>query len=66
MATKLLRLVNDKKKSSNTGRDVETQDYVVELETKVNDLEMINKRLRENVNIINKFIIILIINYFFI
>ncbi len=54
MATKLIRLVNDKKKSTSSlvskqGLDVETQEYVDELEAKVGDLEALNKRLKENV-----------------
>jgi hypothetical protein len=64
MATKLIRLVNDKKKSLNANgngnnlgantsgkrvRDVETEEMVAELNSKVSDLEMQNKRLKENV-----------------
>lgn len=64
MATKLIRLVNDKKKSLNANssgtnlaantsgkrvRDVETEELVAELNSKVSDLEMQNKRLKENV-----------------
>lgn len=55
MATKLVRLVNDKKKSVNANtagkpyRDIETEEYVAELEAKLSDLIMINKRLKENV-----------------
>ena len=64
MATKLIRLVNDKKKSLNTNfsnnlqntagkrmRDVDTEEYVAELQSKVSDLEMQNKRLKENVHV---------------
>ncbi len=70
MATKLIRLVNDKKKSlgsnpNNTSymninssgkqmRDVETEEYVAELESKLSDLELQNKKLRENVNYLKK------------
>lgn len=53
MTTKLVRLVNDKKKSVNNsgknGRDIETEEYVSDLESKISDLDMINKRLKENV-----------------
>ena len=60
MATKLVKLVNDKKKSLGTNggaqagsakrmRDVDTEEYLIELESKVSDLEMHNKRLKENV-----------------
>ncbi len=55
MATKLFRLVNDKKKSVNTNlsgkpfRDIQTEEYVADLEAKLSDLDMINKRLKENV-----------------
>jgi hypothetical protein len=64
MATKLIRLVNDKKKSmgsNNTShmninqsggkqmRDIETEEYVAELESKLSELELQNKKLRENV-----------------
>lgn len=72
MATKLVRLVNDKKKSMNQGgdaanvsstsinrqrgRDVKMEEYVAELEGKIGELEQANKRLRENVRIINNYI----------
>ena len=66
MATKLIRLVNDKKKSVNAGgggvsytvqassgkrmRDVDTEDFLAELQTKCADLEMHNNRLKENLH----------------
>ena len=63
MATKLIRLVNDKKKSlgtnstfaiqTNSGkrvRDIDTEEYIAELQAKIGDLEQQNKRLKENVN----------------
>ncbi len=64
MATKLIRLVNDKKKSANHSptaltvqvssgkrlRDVDTEEYLVDLQTKCADLEMHNKRLKENLH----------------
>ena len=55
MATKLFRLVNDKKKSVNTNisgkqfRDIQSEEYIADLEAKLSDLDMINKRLKENV-----------------
>ncbi len=60
MATKLIKLVNDKKKSVNQSdftvqassgkrvRDVDTEEYLTELQAKCADLEMHNKRLKEN------------------
>jgi cell division protein FtsL len=30
-------------------RDIETEEYIADLEAKVSDLDMINKRLKENV-----------------
>ena len=64
MATKLIRLVNDKKKSLNNNfstttqgspgkrmRDVETEEYIDELQSKISELELNNKRLKENVKI---------------
>ena len=63
MATKLIRLVNDKKKSLNSNsiqtsngkriRDIDTEEYVNELQKKLSDLELHNKRLKENVNLSN-------------
>jgi hypothetical protein len=65
MATKLIRLVNDKKKSLNNNfnsiqasngkriRDIDTEEYVNELQKKLSDLESQNKRLKENVNFSN-------------
>lgn len=69
MATKLVRLINDKKKSMNQGgdaanisstsinrqrgRDVKMEEYVAELEGKIGELEQANKRLRENVRKMN-------------
>ncbi len=58
MATKLVRLVNDKKKSSAVGgaasgkrmHDVDTEEFIAELQTKCSDLEMHNKRLKENLH----------------
>lgn len=63
MATKLIRLVNDKKKSVNAGasytvnaatgkrmRDVDTEEFLAELQTKCQDLEMHNKRLKESLH----------------
>lgn len=63
MATKLVRLVNDKKKSANSNgnytiqassgkrmRDVDTEEYLAELQAKCSDLEMHNKRLKENLH----------------
>ena len=63
MATKLVRLVNDKKKSMNQpaaasnlsmtsakrGRDFETEEYISELQEKISELEQQNRRLKENV-----------------
>lgn len=59
MATKLIRLVNDKKKSlgknnlnDSSGkrmRDVDTEEYIAELQAKLSELEQHNKRLKENV-----------------
>ena len=68
MATKLVRLVNDKKKSSSNTpsavtiqsssgkrmRDVDTEEYIAELQTKCSDLEMQKQRLKENVKRIYK------------
>ena len=64
MATKLIRIVNDKKKSLSSNfsnniqapsgkrmRDVDTEEYVAELQSKVSDLELQNKRLKENVKL---------------
>ena len=65
MATKLIRLVNDKKKSLNSNfnsiqasngkriRDIDTEEFVNELQKKLSDLELQNKRLKENVNFSN-------------
>lgn len=64
MATKLVRLVNDKKKhggASGAGNytktgsgkrmhDVDTEEYLTELQTKCNDLEVHNKRLKESLH----------------
>lgn len=64
MATKLVRLVNDKKKhgggsgagnytTTGSGKrmhDVDTEEYLTELRTKCNDLEMHNKRLKESLH----------------
>jgi hypothetical protein len=64
MATKLVRLINDKKKSLNTSsggefniaphsgkrmKDVDSEEIISELQSKVSNLEMLNKRLKENV-----------------
>lgn len=63
MATKLVRLVNDKKKSMNQapstsnismssmkrGRDIDTEEFISELQEKISDLEQQNRRLKENV-----------------
>lgn len=70
MATKLIRLVNDRKRSAqlnNAGyhangqqgaakkgglmRDVETEELIAELQQKLGEAEMQNKRLRENLQI---------------
>lgn len=80
MATKLVRLVNDKKKSMNQGNDVanvsstsirqrggrdfKTEEYVAELESKIGEIEQQNRRLRENVN--TKFGKLFYFIYFFI
>ena len=65
MATKLVRLINDKKKSTNSQnesgfmsaaaggkrglRDVDNEELVSDLQAKLMDLEQQNKRLKENV-----------------
>jgi hypothetical protein len=61
MATKLVRLVNDKKKTVSTSglnvqagpgkrmRDVDTEEFIAELQSKCLELENQNKRLKENV-----------------
>jgi hypothetical protein len=66
MATKLIRLVNDKKKSLNnsfsntiqTGtskrmRDIDTEELITELQKKVTELELQNRRLKENVTFLH-------------
>lgn len=61
MATKLVRLVEDKKKSMNDRnsnlslnsgkrmRDVDSEELIADLQSKVSELEVQNKRLKENV-----------------
>ena len=54
MATKLLRLVNDRKKHDQDGgvkkvRDVETEEMMEELQAKVRDYEKQNDALRNKV-----------------
>ena len=54
MATKLLRLVNDRKKHDQDGgvrkvRDVETEEMMEELQAKVRDFEKQNDALRNKV-----------------
>ena len=60
MATKLIRLVNDKKKSGSapvqtkkvlSARDVETEDLISELQQKLADSDAQNKRLREKIQL---------------
>ena len=57
MATKLLRLVSDKKKEhgeaggGKRGRDVETEEMLEELHAKVRDLDKQNHVLREKVKL---------------
>lgn len=71
MATKLIRLVNDKKKTGGKGlndsaigskrmRDVDTEEYIADLQNKVMELEQQNKRLKENVKFHLIFLISLI------
>ncbi|CAF0828349.1 unnamed protein product [Brachionus calyciflorus] len=62
MATKLIRLVNDKKKSSSKGtlndsgggkrmRDVDSEEYIAGIQNKLMELEQQNKKLKENLQI---------------
>jgi protein fantom len=67
MATKLIRLMNDKKKSLNQNnnnnsfyvnssskrpmRDIEAEEFVVEMEAKLQEYELQNKRMKENLQI---------------
>lgn len=60
MATKLIRLVNDRKKSGSapvqikkvlSARDVETEDFISELQQKLADSDAQNKRLREKIQL---------------
>lgn len=58
MATKLLRLVNDKKKEDGAGggkrgRDIETEEMLEELHGKIRELEKQNHVLKEKVYFLN-------------
>jgi len=66
MATKLIRLVNDKKKSLNNSfnnnfqagaskrmRDIDTEELINELQKKNTELELQNRRLKENVTFLH-------------
>lgn len=61
MATKLLRLVNDKKRaaavasgnlaegSSKRMRDIDSEEEIAQLKSKIDELVLLNNKLKENV-----------------